>query len=162
VERASIPVLAPARRQSIPLTPVLLLSSVELDRHFTVDLLKGSKYVLACADNWYRAQNLVSHMVFPIIMYDRLFDSNDWRPGVKRLVSCSGRPVVLLLSQTWDVDLRDELVRSGGFDVLVRPVECDFLRVLDVATARFNLSTPHPQPFASSCADSAALGQEKP
>jgi hypothetical protein len=125
-----------------------------------LDLLKGTKYVLVCAANWYRAHNLVSHMVFPIILYDQQFDGSGWQPAVRRLVSCSGSSRVLLLSQTWDVDLRGELLRSGGFEVLVRPLECDFLQILDAATAHFNLPTPRPQPFASFCGDSAVLPAE--
>jgi hypothetical protein len=43
------------------------------------DLLKGARYVLASAANWQRAQKFMGAMVFPVILYDRLFDIADWR-----------------------------------------------------------------------------------
>jgi hypothetical protein len=117
------------------------------------DLLKGTKYVLATAANWHRAQRFMSAMVFPVILYDRLFDICDWRLAVRRLASSCGSPVVLVLSQTRDNELRDELIRSGGFDILVRPLEFDILQILDFATAHFAFPTPRPQPGVPSLVD---------
>jgi hypothetical protein len=110
------------------------------------DLLKGARYLLASAANWHRAQRFMGAMVFPVILYDRLFDNADWRLAVRRLASSCGSPSVLVLSQTRDDELRDELIGIGGFDVLVRPLEFDVLQILDFATAHFALPTPRPQP----------------
>jgi hypothetical protein len=101
-------------------------------------------------------------MVFPVILYDRLFDIADWRLAAIRLASSCGSPSVLVLSQTRDDELRDELIRIGGFDVLVRPLEFDVLQILDFATAHFALPTPRPQPGVPSRVDFQALRQDQP
>jgi len=104
-----------------------------------VDLLKGSAYVLVHAANWRTALNLAGHIVFPVILYDRLFDDiTGWQLAVRRLVSCWRSPSVLLLTQTIEDSLRGELVRSGGFDILVRPLDLgSVLPTMDSAAARF-------------------------
>jgi len=53
-------------------------------------------------------------MVFPVILYDRLFDICDWRLAVRRLASSCGSPVVLVLSQTRDNELGTNLSEVEG------------------------------------------------
>jgi hypothetical protein len=126
------------------------------------DLLKGARYVLASAANWQRAQKFMGAMVFPVILYDRLFDIADWRLAIRRLASSCGSPSVLLQSQTRDNQLRDELIGIGGFDVLLRPLEFDILSILDLATAHFTLPTPRLQPGVPSLVDLQATRQDQP
>lgn len=127
-----------ARRQPEPITPVLLASARESDRHVMQDFLGDTAYVLVHAANWNAALNLAGHIVFPVILYDRLFDIADWQLAVKRLVSSWQSPSVLLLSPTSEEGLRRELIRSGGFDVLLRPLRLgDVLATMDSAIAHF-------------------------
>jgi hypothetical protein len=82
----------------------------------------------------------------------------DWQLAVKRLVNSWGSRSVLLLSQTCDGGIRDELIRSGGFEILARPIEsANLLETLDLATARFALPAPRRQPAASKLMDSQVL-----
>ncbi len=132
-----------ACRQPAPLTPVLLASALESDCRVMRDLLNGTSYVLVHAPSWNRALNFMGHVVVPIILYDRLFDITDWQLGVKRLVSSWRSPSVVLLSQTSEDGLRDDLIGRGGFEVLVRPLESvHVLQTLDLALAYFSLPTP--------------------
>jgi DNA-binding response OmpR family regulator len=101
-------------------------------------LLKDTEYVPVHATDWNTALNLAGHIFFPVILYDRFFDITDWQLAVRRLVSSWRSPSVLLLSQTREDGLRDELIRTGGFDVLTRPLGAhNVLRKMDAAMARF-------------------------
>jgi DNA-binding NtrC family response regulator len=143
----------------VPITPVLLLSTFECDRQFMQDLLSGGPYALACAANWPRAENLVDHVVFPIILYERRFDGAGWQSAVRRLANFWGRSSVLLLSETSNLDLREELIGNGGFEILVRPFEFDVLQMLALATAHFALPALRSQPLATARMDSSAPRQ---
>jgi len=137
-QRAPSHPAAPAHRRPGSITPVLLASALESDRRALEALLRGSPYLLVHAANWNTALNLAGHIVFPVILYDRLFDIKDWQLAVKRLVSSWQSPSVLLLSQTMEDGLWGDLVRSGGFDILVRPLDLgSVLPTMDSAAARF-------------------------
>src|ERR1035438_46221 len=71
------------RRQLAPITPILLASALESDRHAMQELLKDTGYVLVHASTWNEALNLTGHCFFPIILYDRLFDIIDWQLAVR-------------------------------------------------------------------------------
>lgn len=143
VEPVSSRAAVSACRQPAPLTRVLLASALESDCRVMRDLLNGTSYVLVHAPSWNRALNFMGHVVVPIILYDRLFDIADWQLAVKRLVSSWRSPSVVLLSQTSEDGLRDDLLRRGGFEVLVRPLESvHVLQTLDLALAYFSLPTP--------------------
>jgi len=115
---------APASlRQSKPITPILLASGRESDRRILKQVLTGTGYLLVPALNWNSALNLAGHMAFPIILYDRSFDGIDWQPAVRRLARAWRVPTVVLLSESAEDGLRDELRSCGGLEVLVRPFE---------------------------------------
>ena len=135
------------QRQPAPRTPVLLASAKDSDRQLLQNVLKDTAYLLVHTDNWQTTLNLAGHIVFPVILYDRLFDTVDWRLAVKRLARSWRTPSVLLLSQDHEHGLRDELIGSGGFDLLVRPVEFgELFRTVDAAMARFLRLAPSAEP----------------
>jgi PleD family two-component response regulator len=154
MERVSSCAAVPAFRQPAALIPVLLASALESDCRVMRDLLDGTQYLLVHAANWNRALNFMSHVVVPIILYDRLFDINDWQLAVKRLISTWRSPSVVLLSQTSEHDLRDDFVSSGGFEVLLRPLESgNVLQTLDLALTYYSLPTPRRQQASFPCID---------
>jgi CheY-like chemotaxis protein len=110
-------------RQAKPITPILLASTLESDRSVLGQTLIGSEYVLVPAANWNTALNLAGHMAFSIILYDRCFNRIDWRLAVRRLASAWRIPTIVLLSETGEEELRNEVRASGGLEVLVRPFE---------------------------------------
>jgi hypothetical protein len=133
----------PALRQPAPLTPVLLASALESDCRVLRECLHGTSYLLVHAATWNRTLSLMGHIVVPIILYDRLFDITDWQLAVKRLVSSWRSPSVVLLSQTSEEGLREDLLCWGGCEVLVRPLESGrVLQTLDLALARFAFPQP--------------------
>lgn len=123
MEHTSAAAVPAARRQSRPITPILLASDRESDRRILRQVLTGTEYLLVPAVNWNSALNLAGHMAFPIILYDRRFDGIDWQPAVRRLASAWRVPVVVLLSESGEDGLRNELRSCGGLEVLVRPFE---------------------------------------
>lgn len=133
----------PAPRQPAPVTPILLASALESDCSVMRECLHGTSYLLVHAATWNRTLSLMGHIVVPIILYDRLFDITDWQLAVKRLVSSWRSPSVVLLSQTSERGLREDLLSWGGCEVLVRPLESgQVLQTLDFALAHFALPTP--------------------
>lgn len=124
-------------RQAAPVIPVLVVSALESDVHAVQDLLRGTRYVPVHAADWSSALSLAGQIVFPIILVDRSLDITDWQVAVKRLVNSWGSPSVLLLSQTGEDGLRDELIRSGALGILVRPlVPGEVFESLGAAIAR--------------------------
>lgn len=112
-----------ADRQAKVITPILLASSLESDRQVLRQVLIDTEYVLVPAANWNTALNLAGHMAFSIILYDRRFDRIEWQLAVRRLASAWRIPAVVLLSETGEDGLLNELRASGGLEVLVRPFE---------------------------------------
>lgn len=60
---------------------------------------------------------------FPVVLFQRDVAGKDWRPAVRVLSRMTPRPCVVLLSDTYDMNQWDELVRCGGFDVARTPVD---------------------------------------
>jgi len=120
--------------------PVLLASSRESDLAVIDGLLRGTRYVVVPAANLNHASKLLSHVVFPIILYDRFFHGSDWQPTLWRLIGAWRVPSVLLLSDVRDRDFWEEAVCRGVFDVLARPFHGDdLLAVLEFAYAHWQL-----------------------
>ncbi len=78
---------------------------------------------LAVADNTTDALMMQMEQRFCVILLQREAAGRDWRPAVRVLSRMAPRPCVLLLSQTPDMNLWEELVRCGGFDVVRVPLD---------------------------------------
>ena len=50
---------------------------------------------------------------------------DDWRAGIKRIASAQCHPCVLLASRVADENMRQEVIRHHGYDVLPRSADRD-------------------------------------
>ena len=90
----------------------------------------GLRFADSCEDAWRLADRLRA----PVILCDRDVPGVAWREAVGILAALPHRPMVVLISQVADEYLWHELFRTGGFDVLRKPLQADEAsRVLKLA-----------------------------
>ena len=78
----------------------------------------------------------------PVILCDRDLPGNGWRGMVEGLASSPHRACVILVSAVVDTYLWNEVVRTGGFDVLSKPIrDDDVARAVRLAWSYWNAAT---------------------
>lgn len=69
-----------------------------------------------------------------VILCDRNLADVDWRDALKKLASVASRCAIVLMSPVNDEYLWEEVIRLGGYDVLVKPLREDqTTRVVNLA-----------------------------
>jgi FixJ family two-component response regulator len=77
-----------------------------------------------------------------VILCDRDLPGNGWRATVEDLASSPHRACVILVSAVVDTYLWNEVVRTGGFDVLSKPLrEDEVVRAVRLAWSYWNSAT---------------------
>jgi DNA-binding NtrC family response regulator len=102
--------------------PVLLASANGSDRSVVVSLLRGTRYLVVQAGSVRESAKILSHIVFPVMLYDASFDVAEWRLGLKRMISAWRVPSVLLIANRYDAEFTGDALRHGAFDILIRPL----------------------------------------
>ena len=85
-------------------------------------LLRDTRYLVVQAGSVRESAKILSHIVFPVILYDASFDVADWQLGLKRMISAWRVPSVLLIANRYDAEFTGDALRHGAFDILVRPL----------------------------------------
>jgi DNA-binding response OmpR family regulator len=67
------------------------------------------------------ALSILTRLPVPVVLCDRDLPGRDWRESVKCLLSPVAPPCVILTSSVNDSYLWQEVVQTGGYDVLVKP-----------------------------------------
>lgn len=106
---------------------MLLASAQASDRSDLAAVLRGTRFVVVQAGNLRDAATILSHIVFPIILYDTSFDVADWRLGSKRIISSWRVPSLLLIANRYDAEFTGDSIRRGAFDILVRPLSAEWV-----------------------------------
>ena len=100
------------------------------DRDIIADVAQSSSVPAALSSTL--NQNLAAGAA--VVILDRDLVEIDWRAAVRTLVTSKLQPCVILVSSVVDDYLFEELVKHGGFDVVVKPIRADELkRVLKLA-----------------------------
>ncbi|MCL4401737.1 MAG: hypothetical protein M1436_03600 [Acidobacteria bacterium] len=74
-----------------------------------------------------QAETFLMNHEIALVLYDR--DApGDWRQAVAVLSGAPSRPCVVLLSESDNGELWDQVTGSGGYDVLRKPVRAEALR----------------------------------
>lgn len=77
---------------------------------------------------------LVRTQHLPLVIFDWNESEHDWRDGIGRLSGASSHPCVLLASRVVDDNLRQEVLRHRGYDVLPRSADQDeIMRAIEFA-----------------------------
>jgi DNA-binding NarL/FixJ family response regulator len=86
--------------------------------------------------------DIVRSLSIPLVLFDWDENGHDWRAAIKRLVSAHCHPCVLLISRVADENMRQEVIRLHGYDVLPRSAGRDQV-IQAIQFAWFWITRPH-------------------
>ena len=130
---------SPASRSSMgPLAIIGLVTSDE-DRRLLAGICNRNGWYLLYADTCEEARAALDKLKAPVILCDRDLPGKGWRETVEGLASSPHRACIILVSGVLDAYLWDEVVRTGGYDVLYKPLrEDDVVRSVRLAWSYWN------------------------
>lgn len=100
---------------------LVALISGDADRRELAGICSRKGWDLLFASTLEEARTLRDKVNAPVILCDRDLPSNGWRSAVEGLASSPHHACVILVSAVVDTYLWNEVVRTGGFDVLSKP-----------------------------------------
>ena len=101
--------------------PVVALISDDADRRELAGICGRNGWDLLLASTLEEARTTLDNARAPVILCDRDLPGHEWRTAVKGLASSPHHACVILVSAVADTYLWNEVVRTGGFDVLSKP-----------------------------------------
>lgn len=126
------------------------------DRQLLTEVCDQSQWKVLFAETCVEALTTLDQRRVPVILYDRDLPGREWRDVVALLASTPHHACVILISKVVDDYLWNEVVRTGGYDVLPKPLrESDVLRAVRLAWSYWNSATrtaavPAKRPWLSS------------
>jgi len=124
-----------------PIAVIGLVPS-EADRQLLSGLCRRSGWNLLFVDTCEDARIALHKLKAPVVLFDRDLPGGDWRGVVRDLASSPHRACVILVSAVVDAYLWNEVVRTGGFEVLSKPLrEEEVIRAVRLASSYWNSST---------------------
>lgn len=109
------------------------------DRHLLANVSSGNGWVVHFVDSLAATLAAAASFRVPVILCDRDLLGADWREAVSRLASSSLPTCVILVSRAADGCLWEEVIRSGGYEVLSRPLRPEeVIRVIKLAWSFWN------------------------
>ena len=129
----------PGNRAGRPRIPVVALLVSEQDRDVLTRSFGEEAVDVRFAESYEDAYSLASRLAAPLILVDRDWPGTVWRTAVAALASLPHRACVLLVSGVADGYLWQELIRTGGYDVLPKPFHRDKVaRAVKLALSYWN------------------------
>ena len=118
---------------------VIALISGESNRRDLAGICSRKGWNLLLAGTVEDARAVLDKVRAPVILCDRDLPGNGWRSTVEGLASSPHRACVILVSPVVDTYLWNEVVRTGGFDVLSKPFrEDEVARAVRLAWSYWN------------------------
>jgi AmiR/NasT family two-component response regulator len=115
-------------------TPVIALIVSDHDREVLTRISYQESMEVHFAGSRVEAWDDMSRFSSPLILYDRDWPNAEWRTTVHSFATSTPRPCVILTSRVADEYLWQELIRSGGHDLLAKPLRAeDLTRALKLA-----------------------------
>jgi FixJ family two-component response regulator len=112
------------------------------DRRLLASICSRNRWNLLFADTCEEARIALHRLKSPVVLCDRDLPGRGWRGTVEDLASSPHRACVILVSAVVDTYLWNEVVRTGGFDVLSKPLrEDDVVRAVRLAWSYWNNAT---------------------
>jgi DNA-binding NtrC family response regulator len=136
--------------------PVVALIVDEQDRRVLANTYSANAsghqtWEVRFAESCEQVSAMASHLVAPIILLDRGWPGAEWRTAVQRFAASPNHACVVLVSGADDAYLWQELVRSGGYDILPKPIQADDVsRVMKLALPYWAIHAPGRSPLAAS------------
>lgn len=133
---------SPADRSSPSPLAVIGLVTSDADRRVLAGICARSGWPLVIAETPEEARDARDKLKAPVILCDRDLPGKGWRQTVEVLASSPHRACVILVSGVVDTYLWDEVVRTGGYDVLPKPLrEDEVVRAVRLAWSYWNSAT---------------------
>jgi DNA-binding NtrC family response regulator len=120
----------PAAARPLSRLTVIALISGDADRRELTSICARKGWNLAFAGTLEEARTVLDKVRAPVILCDRDLPGSGWRSTIEGLASSRHRACIILVSAVVDSYLWNEVVRTGGFDILSKPFRED-----DVASA---------------------------
>jgi DNA-binding NtrC family response regulator len=114
-----------SRKAIPPRVAVIALLVNEHDRDVLTSSSGMEPLDVRFAESYEEACALASRLTAPIILFDRDWPGIEWRTAVASLAALPHRACVLLISGVADGYLWQELIRTGGYDVVPKPLRPD-------------------------------------
>ncbi len=123
--------------------PIVALLAGEDDRGVLAHVSAGEPWDVHFTASFEAARDAAHRFGAPVVVLDRDWPGAEWRTVVHELARASQRTCVILVSGVADEYLCQELIRSGGYDVLAKPLHAAALaRVVKLALSYWEASTP--------------------
>jgi len=132
----------PEHRSSLgPLTVIGLITG-DADRRALAGICSRNRWNLLFAGTRREARSALDRLKAPVILCDRDLPGDGWRATVEDLASSPHHACIILVSGVVDAYLWNEVVLTGGFDVLSKPLrEDDVVRAVRLAWSYWNSAT---------------------
>ena len=123
---------------------IRLLAITTNDQFYSglVDIAASCGWEIRRASSVKEGLDVVRSLAVPLVLFDWDENGHDWRAGLNRLASTHCRPCVLLASRVADENMRQEVIRYHGYDVLPRSADRDQV-VQAIQFAWFWITRPH-------------------
>ena len=102
---------------------VLALTSNDHFYARLVDIATAGGWEIRRAGELPEALEILRSQTAPLVIFDWDENGQDWRLSLDRLCAAPGHPCVLLASRVLDENLRQEVMRFRGYDVLPRSAD---------------------------------------
>src|SRR5258708_11884544 len=101
---------------------IRLLAITTNDQFYSglVDIAATCGWEVRRASSVKEGLEVVRSLAMPLVLFDWDENGHDWHAAVNRLVSANCHPCVLLTSRVADENMRQEVIRLHGYDVLPR------------------------------------------
>jgi DNA-binding response OmpR family regulator len=109
-----------ARDGTASRTRVLAITADDCFYSTLVEIASSSGWEIRRATTAQEGLDIVCSFSMPLVIFDWDENGPNWRGGLDRLSAARSHPCILLASRVVDDNLRQEVIRFGGYDVLVR------------------------------------------
>lgn len=136
------PASSPASPSSLAPISVLGLVTSDKDCRLLTEICSRNRWHLLFTETCEDARIALHQLKAPVILCDRDLSGRGWRETVEDLASSPHRACIILVSEVVDTYLWNEVVRTGGYDVLSKPLrEDDVVRAVRLAWSYWNSAT---------------------
>lgn len=130
---------SPVGSSSLGPIAVIGLIASDADRLALTGICTRNRWNLLLAETCQEARTALDKLKAPVILCDRDLPGKGWRGAVEELASSPHRACIILVSGVADNYLWNEVVRTGGFDVLSKPLrDEDVVRAVRLAWSYWN------------------------
>lgn len=122
--------------------PVVALLVDEQDRRSLSRISGDESLDVHFAESCQDAAALAQKLTAPIILLDRDWPESEWKSSAASLASSRLGACIILVSAQLDGSLWQELIRSGGYDVLAKPLRPEKVaRIVKLALSYWTSAT---------------------